>query len=226
MKYIIGNWKAHKTIQEATDWITTFKSLLETDTQTLDKLKNNNVTVILCPPFHLLSLFQQLTQSIPNFSLGVQTVSSHGEGAFTGEVTAHSLQGLAEYAIVGHSERRKYFTESSTDIQSKIEQCTINGIKPILCIRGNTDAIFPEAKFVAYEPQESIGTGNNAPVDQVLALKTQLSLLPDMKFIYGGSVNEQNMNDYVLHGEIDGVLPGSASLVANEFFSMIQKIII
>lgn len=224
MKYIIGNWKAHKTISQAKEWLETFKSQLDTDSSILDKLQSGKVTIIFCPPFHLLYLFENIVKTVPNFHLGVQNVSTQDEGSYTGEVTAKSLTGFAKYAIIGHSERRRFFHENNEDIKNKIDQCHKNGIQSILCIRGEHDSIFPEANFVAYEPQEAIGTGDNAPLDVVLNVKSHLNLPASVKFIYGGSVNTKNVQEYLSHDQIDGVLPGTASLDPHEFFSLIKHI--
>lgn len=224
MKYIIGNWKAHMSLSEMQSWVNTFSNAVKSDSATLNKLVNHQATVIICPPFPLISLLKDLLSEFPNIHIGAQNIASVAEGAFTGEVPAKTLKGLVKYAIVGHSERRHFFHETDEDIQKKIELCYQNEIQPILCIRGQYDAIDPRVELIAYEPIEAIGTGNNQPVDEVLTVKQQLNISLPKRFIYGGSVNGNNAAEYIFKMEIDGILPGNASLNPHEFLSLIKLI--
>ena len=78
--------------------------------------------------------------------------------------------------------------------------------------------------MVAYEPVEAIGTGTNASVESVLDFKKSLNISPEISFIYGGSVDEKNISEYIATNEVDGYLVGSASLDPDRFFSMLTQL--
>lgn len=180
-KLIVGNWKMHCNSQEA--------SLL---VHRLDKHVEHvpqDVEVVLCPSFlSLQPLAMQLNSR--RFKLGAQNVYHKDEGAFTGEVSAHMLRELVDYAIVGHSERRTKFHEKD-EIALKVSACFRNNITPILCIgetlierQGEETSLVlhdqlladlamltaeeVEQMVIAYEPVWAIGSGDFAKPEQVL----------------------------------------------------------
>jgi triosephosphate isomerase (TIM) len=219
MKYIIANWKANKTLLEATQWIKDFIPELE-------KLRDleTKVTIIICPPFPLLSLLKNMTEEYDYIHIGAQDVSSSDAGPMTGEVSAKLLNSLVSYTLVGHSSRRMTFGETEEMIQNKITQAKKYAIEPILCVRNNEDMIYDEVSFVAYEPVAAIGSGNNEGVPETLAMKKQLNLKPGTKYLYGGSVKPDNTASYLQSPEIDGLLVGSASLDPHQFAAIIAKV--
>ena len=145
--------------------------------------------LLVCPPFPYLSaVAAQLAGS--GVMLGAQTVSEHESGAYTGEVAPGMLKDVGcEYAIVGHSERRALYGETSEQVAAKFMAAQAAGIKPILCVgetldereAGTTEAVvdgqiaavveaagiqaFADA-VVAYEPVWAIGTGMTASPEQ------------------------------------------------------------
>jgi len=147
------------------------------------------VKVLICPPFpYLAAIVEQLRGS--TVSVGAQTVSEHQSGAFTGEVAPAMLRDIGcEYVIVGHSERRALYGETSAAVAAKFKAVLGAGLKPILCIgetleqreSGSTESVIDEqmaavldtvgiAAFatavVAYEPVWAIGTGMTASPEQ------------------------------------------------------------
>jgi triosephosphate isomerase len=147
----------------------------------------------LCPPFpYIASVKMRLKNT--SISLGAQDVSSHDNGAYTGEVSATMLHDIGcRYVIIGHSERRQYHGESDELIAQKFIQARKAGLVPVLCIgetkeqreRGQTEAVVSRQLFavlqsvseqdllqsvIAYEPVWAIGTGLAATPDQVQAV--------------------------------------------------------
>ncbi|WP_019026004.1 triose-phosphate isomerase [Colwellia piezophila] len=150
---------------------------------------SSHVDVVICPSFPYLS---ELTQKIKAAKLneaihvGSQNVSEHESGAFTGEISTAMLKNLAiNYVIVGHSERRSLFKETSTQVAKKVHAALNAGLTPILCIGeseaeraiGETETVLSAQlqpvideigieKFndvvIAYEPVWAIGTGKTA----------------------------------------------------------------
>lgn len=213
MKYFVANWKANKNLQEALDWIDQFLKIYQPKPES---------TIIICPPSPFLTVIKQKINQIKNLKLGAQNISLYEEGAYTGETTAKSLAGLVDYVIIGHSERRQYFNEDNETVAQKITLAKKYQIAPIFCIRDENDWLKDSgAKIVAYEPVYAIGTGNNEPLDKVVALKDKLQDFSDCFYLYGGSVNENNAKDYVQSDKIDGLLVGGASLDPQSFNKII-----
>lgn len=213
MKYIIANWKANKNLQETKDWLDIF----------LERYKPNpEVKVIICPPYPLIYYIQQiLNNQSKNITIGSQDISSFEKGSYTGEIPASVLEGLVEYVIIGHSERRKYFNETDEILFKKANIALNKKLKPIYCIRDIKDKIPPNIECLAYEPVYSIGSGRNEDVNTVLKIKNSIQLGNQTKFIYGGSVTEKNAYEYWQTNEIDGLLVGSSSLDPEKFSSLV-----
>lgn len=148
-----------------------------------------DVETVLCPTvLGLQSLSLQVDRR--KFKLGAQNCYWRDEGAYTGEVSAAQLHGLAEFVIVGHSERRHVFGERERDIRNKVQAVIRNKMQPILCV-GETASqrADKETKHVihdqlvsglanvtseevgtiviAYEPVWAIGTGDSATIGDV-----------------------------------------------------------
>ena len=224
MKYFIANWKSHKSLDEGKEWLTIFQDLLKQDSVIQNKLRDHEVSIILCPPFHLLHPLKDMFAKYPNYALGAQNISPYPEGSYTGEIAAKLIKDIVNFTIIGHSERRKYFHEKDGDVVLKTDIALYENIKPIVCIRSEHDEIPKNINLVAYEPVEAIGTGQNASVAEVLEMRNKLSLNPGSTFIYGGSVDTKNCKEYIQTEGIDGLLIGSASLNPSTFFSIISSV--
>ncbi len=218
MRYIIANWKANKNIEEAEKWVNEFSALLKNDKELLKKIQAKSLEIIIAPSFHLLNRVKELIPE--NIFLAAQDLSFYNRGSYTGEVPASTLTGLVDYAILGHSERRKYFKETNNVVDQKIALALENDIEPILCVRGREDLIPKGVMIVAYEPEWAIGTGKNAELKEVLEMKKLLPLNRDSKFLYGGSVDENSIRDYLNSDGIDGFLVGGASNNPESFYKM------
>lgn len=223
MHYIIANWKAHKTLEEALSWTDAFLSLLSKDQPLTEKLTKGELLIILTPPSPFAETLHEKVRGKTGIALGVQDISELDEGPYTGEVAARNLQGIAEYVIVGHSERRKLKGETEESVSKKLELCKKYDLSPILCVT-KKEQVHGGVSFIAYEPDDAIGTGNNTPVSDVLAFKNTLGLSEDTHFLYGGSVDKEDVAPYIKEPQIEGLLVGGASLDARNFYSLIKKI--
>ncbi len=221
MKYLIANWKAHKNLKEAEAWVKIFNDLLKKDKKIIEKLQNNKLKIVICPSHQLIYPVKQWLIDLPNLSLGAQDISYFDKGSYTGEVPAQNLAGLVEYAIIGHSERRKYFKENNATIDQKLVLARDYDIEPILCVRDRHDIIPEKVNFIAYEPVYSIGTGENESLDKILEMKKSLHIDKDTIFLYGGSANEKNATDYLQSEQISGFLIGTASKEAVSFYNTV-----
>lgn len=184
-RIIAGNWKMNTTFAEGVELareVVALKGGLPAD-----------VEVILAPPFtHLTEVVKVAKGS--GVAVAAQNCASEPSGAFTGEVSAGMIASCgATYVILGHSERRQYFGETSAVLRKKISEAFALGLRPIFCVgetlaereagkqeavvRGQLEEVvcdLPEAQFkqlvVAYEPVWAIGTGKTATADQAQAM--------------------------------------------------------
>ncbi len=121
---IVGNWKMHLSVEEGSLLV---KRLQEKITP------HQSVEVAVAPSFVSLEPLSKITDR-KLLRLCAQNAFYKDEGAYTGEISFTQLRGLAEYVIIGHSERRIYFDESLDMVRDKVQAAVRNGITPILCI--------------------------------------------------------------------------------------------
>lgn len=223
MKYFIANWKANKNLAEAASYMDILLQTISKNTALLERLEKNEIKIILAPPFPFLFTLKEKIKSAKNIHLAAQDISHFEDGAYTGEITGRMLQGLVDFAIVAHSERRKYFAEKDDVLFKKAQLAQKYGLQSIYGLRDEHDRIPAGVGIVAYEPNAAIGTGKNEPVKNVLRIKEILNLPKNTSYLYGGSVNRENAALYLKTGKIDGFLVGSASLDPIHFIDLIPS---
>ncbi len=177
---VAANWKMNKTILEAAEFAARLKGLLSPSCK---------AEVVIAPPFTALGAVKEILEGSP-IGLAGQNLWHEPKGAYTGEVSAAMLKDAGcDYAILGHSERRKYFQEDDALINKKVKSAFGAGLKVILCV-GETLREREEDEtrnvvrrqlekgleglgagdaaglVVAYEPVWAIGTGKNATPEQ------------------------------------------------------------
>ncbi|MFH1857971.1 MAG: triose-phosphate isomerase [Candidatus Omnitrophota bacterium] len=192
---IAGNWKMYKTAEDSVRFVKALQS----------NLKGTLCDVVVCPPFtSLVPVRAALAGGV--IGLGAQNLHWQDEGAFTGEVSPKMLKAAGcAYVIIGHSERRSYFSETNAVIRQKLDAALRHGLFPILCIgerleereRNRTfdvlsdhlsvfqglDRKQAESVVIAYEPVWAIGTGRNATPAQ--AEEVHLFIRKRFKEFYG-----------------------------------------
>lgn len=183
--------------------------------------------VVVAPSFVHLDLFDK------SFVLAGQDVSPFPSGSYTGAVAAFQLKDLgATYCIVGHSERREYFHETSIDVANKVKELVAVGMIPIVCLRkvdlgSQRAALVDELAshcYFCYEPPADIGGTVTAPVDDIKGTTEQIAKIFDtQKVMYGGSVNADNIESLLLLG-IQGVIVATACLDSASFNQIIAKL--
>ncbi|MCB9799064.1 triose-phosphate isomerase [Candidatus Nomurabacteria bacterium] len=188
------------------------------------------------------------------WGIGAQNVAWVEKGAYTGAVSAHLFKEVgAQYAMVGHSERRHIFGEKNEDTQKKMQACLDVGLVPVLCI-GETQEdkendkrqyrlkrqlhealqgldLQEESFLVAYEPVWAIGSGTpctDTDAEDVAGwIKSELKdtfNLANIAVLYGGSVDSKNVLSYTTQPSIDGVLVGGASAKFDTFSALIRAV--
>lgn len=200
-----------------------------------------NIEVVLAPPTIWLSEIAQILGQNKKTQLAAQNMSYEPDGAYTGETSPLMVKEIADYVIIGHSERREYFDETDMEVNEKVIAALKARIIPIICVgekeKGSAlgqplkelqEALASVPKkhhrdiIVAYEPIWAIGTGDNAEPDYVARVETKLREIVNIytPILYGGSVNSKNIGGYAARPEIDGVLVGGASVRAAEFIKI------
>ncbi len=178
-KIIAGNWKMNMTPTEAVELINTLKPLVATE----------DADVVFCvPAIDIIPAMEAAKGS--NIQIGAENMYFEEKGAYTGEISPAMLTDAGvKYVVLGHSERREYFAETSETVNKKMLKAFEHGITPIMCCgetltqreQGVTmDFIRQQVKVgflgvtaeqaatavIAYEPIWAIGTGKTATTEQ------------------------------------------------------------
>lgn len=215
MKYIIANFKSHKTKGEIESWLEQFQAHAALDTK-----------LILALPFPYLQV------ATTKLDVAAQDVSPFPPGSYTGAVSAVQLADCQiKYCLVGHSERRKYFHETSMAISNKVRELLSVGITPVVCVsEADLSEQFATLEdeqikkcLFAYETLADIGGTTTTPLEQI---RVEIDVIrgytknSSLGILYGGSVNAGNIA--TLTGLVDGVLVATASLDPDNFSLVVQ----
>ncbi len=215
------------------------KSYLE-DFLPLIKDIPNDRKIVIAPPFTAISTFSSHS-NFDYLDIASQNIHWEKQGAFTAEISPKMLiEHKVRYAIVGHSEPRKYFSESDQQINKRAMFAQSSGLTPIVCVgetldqreRGEADRVItrqveqglentdPSNLIVAYEPIWAIGTGKTceaSDANKICALIRSLIGFNDVIIQYGGSVKPNNIDEIMSMSDINGVLVGGSSLDPKSF---------
>ncbi len=233
MKIIAANFKMNLTKKEIDNYL-----------KEIDNKKINNV--IFFPSNIYIPYFSK-------YNIGSQDISFKELGSITGDTSIKQyLDFNIKYVLIGHSERRKYFNDSKY-ISDKVNLTLKNNIIPIICV-GETEeeynnnltkkvlkdeldealenniTLLNNKIIIAYEPIFSIGTNKVLDIKEieniVSYIKSYLknTYLLDIKVLYGGSVNLNNIGNLEKISNLDGYLIGNASLDAKSFLDLTSKI--
>jgi len=177
---VAGNWKMNTTLAEGVG--------LAKDVNEALKGANPKCDVVICVPFtHLASVAAAIDAD--KLGLGAENCADHVKGAYTGEVSAPMVASTgAKYVILGHSERRQYYGETSEILKEKVNLALAENLTPIFCIgevleqredgsfnevvKSQVEALFSLSAedfgkiVIAYEPVWAIGTGKTATAEQ------------------------------------------------------------
>jgi triosephosphate isomerase len=241
---VAGNWKMHGNANTAAELA---EHLALHDSAFV------GVEVVVFPPVvHLDRVIAAAANS--TVRVGAQNMSQWASGAYTGEVSGEMLNDIGcDYVLVGHSERRGLFAESSQLVAEKFKAAQQQGLTPILCVGESlqqrqqeqtvkvvteqiaavTDLVGTESLcngVIAYEPVWAIGTGEVASPEQAQTVHAEIrsqlgSQGANTRIIYGGSVNATNAGALFTQPDVDGGLVGGASLEANEFLTIAQLMV-
>jgi len=243
---IAGNWKMHKTLEEAKSFVKEVKSLVP---------PQDKVDSVICAPALFLGQLVELAEG-SELKIGAQNMHFEESGAYTGEISPVALADIGvDYVIIGHSERREMFAETDETVNKKVLAAFKHELTPIVCVgeslaereAGKTneivgdqvkkalagvDALAVKNIVIAYEPIWAIGTGkSSSPEDAnevcahirgVIADIYSDDVANEVRIQYGGSVKPENIKDFLNQPEIDGALVGGASLEPRSFLQLLE----
>ena len=215
------------------------KSYLEKFIPLIKNIKNDR-KIVIAPPFTAISTFSDHSD-FEYLDISSQNIHWEDQGAFTAEISPKMLlEHRVAYAIVGHSEPRKYFSESDEQINKRAKSAQDHQLIPIVCV-GETfqqremgeaervirrqieqglEGIEVKRLIVAYEPIWAIGTGKTCEANEanrICGLIRKWIGYEDVIIQYGGSVKSNNIDEIMSMSDIDGVLVGGASLDPTNF---------
>ena len=121
---VAGNWKMNTSIPEA---MALARKVLDGATAI------SGVELVICPPFVSLAGVRDVLEGSA-VKVGAQNMHFEDSGAFTGEVSPGMLEGICDYVILGHSERRQMFAESDSSVNKKVKAAQVAGLRPIMCV--------------------------------------------------------------------------------------------
>ncbi|MBR6026860.1 MAG: triose-phosphate isomerase [Neisseriaceae bacterium] len=240
-KWILCNWKMNGSI-------TTNFQLLSAVKQT----KPTATHIGIASPYPYLLQVSEILRDT-KIASGTQDCSKFKTaGAYSGEVSAQMIADCGgTFTLIGHSERRNYFNEDNEVLRCKLENALNFSIIPVLCVgeslndRENgqeKNVVLSQLEIlkglnisqiaIAYEPVWAIGSGITATTSQIEAIHKfiydeVLSMLckdANIRLLYGGSVNSENIKEILTTQYVDGALVGGASLKPNEITNMIESI--
>lgn len=242
---VIANWKMHKNSIEACCFLA----------ELIDKASTSKCEIGIAAPYTLLTQCSKVVLG-KAIRIGAQNIHEKPSGAYTGEISADMIVDAGcSFVILGHSERRHYFSETNAIISEKIKEALSRNIIPILCV-GESQEERKEAQkivedqlseclgtlslselqnlIIAYEPIWAIGTRIAAtPIEanvvhtyirSYLSKKYSQNFADQIRIIYGGSVQPNNVQSLMLQSNIDGLLVGGASLDVSSFVEIINNL--
>ena len=238
-KIVAGNWKMNNNLQEGIELAKEINGLVEsTDIK--------DVQVIIGAPFvHLTELNKAITNN--KIRISAQNCADEKSGAYTGEISASMVESTGtECVILGHSERRSYYGETSETLVKKTNLCLENKLTPIFCIGEVLEERESEKHFdvvksqiadglfhlsaedfgkviLAYEPVWAIGTGVTATNTDITSVHSAIKSKIAKPLLYGGSVKVANAHEICALDGVDGALIGTASWKVEDFKQIIEN---
>lgn len=224
-RYVIANWKCHKSSEEGCRWLDMFASRYKPCA---------NLEVVIAPTFIAIeNVAAHLTDlSLSNVYLAAQDVSPFPKGSYTGAIASDMLQGMAKFVILGHSERRRYFHETNQEVANKASEAVDAGLTPIVCVDSSfalsqlASLVDIDSKniMIAYTPVDALHFNIPESPEKVLLSVGHISqLYPDWSVVYGGALGENNVKAYLGLQGLAGVFVGSASLDPKTFVEICNR---
>ncbi len=222
LKYLICNHKNKLTYNE-----------LKKYTNGLKNIDTSKVKFVVCPSLPYIYNFI-------DYELCSQDISQYEE-VITGETTGKQLKELLiKYVLIGHAERRKYLKENNEVLIRKIKMANKNDIKVIYCVTeeesdldsakrkikeyiDSVNLYLKDDAIIAYEPIWAIGNDLELDYNYINEIISYIKELTNKEVIYGGSVNEKNIDNFINNPQIEGFLISNSGLDLDKLSQIINK---
>ena len=222
LKYLICNHKNKLTYNE-----------LKKYTNGLKNIDTSKVKFVVCPSLPYIYNFI-------DYELCSQDISQYEE-VITGETTGKQLKELLiKYVLIGHAERRKYLKENNEVLIRKIKMANKNDIKVIYCVTeeesdldsakrkikeyiDSVNLYLKDDAIIAYEPIWAIGNDLELDYNYINEIISYIKELTNKEVIYGGSVNEKNIDNFINNPHIEGFLISNSGLDLDKLSQIINK---
>lgn len=222
LKYLICNHKNKLTYNE-----------LKKYTNGLKNIDTSKVKFVVCPSLPYIYNFI-------DYELCSQDISQYEE-VITGETTGKQLKELLiKYVLIGHAERRKYLKENNEVLIRKIKMANKNDIKVIYCVTeeesdldsakrkikeyiDSVNLYLKDDAIIAYEPIWAIGNDLELDYNYINEIISYIKELTNKEVIYGGSVNEKNIDNFINNLQIEGFLISNSGLDLDKLSQIINK---
>lgn len=222
LKYLICNHKNKLTYNE-----------LKKYTNGLKNIDTSKVKFVVCPSLPYIYNFI-------DYELCSQDISQYEE-VITGEITGKQLKELLiKYVLIGHAERRKYLKENNEVLIRKIKMANKNDIKVIYCVTeeesdldsakrkikeyiDSVNLYLKDDAIIAYEPIWAIGNDLELDYNYINEIISYIKELTNKEVIYGGSVNEKNIDNFINNLQIEGFLISNSGLDLGKLSQIINK---
>ena len=237
--YLFGNWKMNKSVAEVKQFSEEIAAAFAAD----EGIKADTEFAVF-PPFILVPEAVSGLKG-QGVEVGAQNLNEHKSGAYTGEVAGSMVKDAGcKYVLVGHSERRAYYGETSELCGTKCVAALDNGLIPVLCVGETLDqrragktievvseqlekgiAQIPEGAeyIIAYEPVWAIGTGVSASAEDAEEVCAFIKTKTPVPVLYGGSLKPSSAAELLSKPSIDGGLIGGASLKVPEYLAILKN---
>jgi triosephosphate isomerase len=222
-KIVLANWKASLSPAAAARWLDVFA----------DRYRPSPLLrVVLAVPFLMLVDLRSRCRALPGVALAAQDVSPFPQGGYTGATPADWLNGLVDYVLVGHRERRRYFHETNQDAANKVSEALAAELQPILCVSraglaGQLAALEGsdlDKILLACTPDEAEALENARSTASVAEAARYFSkMIGGQPVLYGGGVNFGNVANLIALPEIVGVMVAGGCLDPGDFGRLLHN---
>jgi len=222
-KIVLANWKANLSPANAFKWLALFQEKYRVAA---------GIQVVLAVPFFNLPILKKEFGPFDKVSWAAQDASPFPPGSYTGTVPAAWLTGMAEFVLIGHRERRRYFHETLQDAANKVREAAAAGLRPVLCmdraIAGPQVAALDrsdmENMIIAYTPDEAealeVARSPGTVAESAAYFKEISGGCP---VLYGGGVHKGNVMNFLALPQLSGVMTASGCLDPQDFLALLHN---
>lgn len=222
-KIVLANWKASLSPAAVEGWLAAFAAGYR---------PSPLLQVVLAVPFLVLVGLRDRSRSLPRVTLAAQDVSPFPQGGYTGATPADWLAGLADYVLVGHRERRRYFHETDQDAANKVNEAVAASLQPILCV--SREGLGRQLAALEAADLDKIILACTADEAEALEVaRRPASVADDLRYfarlgegrpvLYGGGVQAGNVGGLIALPECAGVMVAGGCLDPVEFNRLLRQ---